>query len=219
MTSTFSFRTCWGVGSQQAGQGRIRSLPSVRAVVEASRRRAGPHLTTKCARDPETFQRRKRGNCFESVRNRALLTREWGIVATDIIAYVNHDIERCHPGRPAQRGRDSEISARASYKTPARASTDGRDVVEEHCRRTTESIAMSAEVLARVEALRTFMFQNVYLIPAFVPNSEGPAHPLTLRVRHGSSRKVPGHEVRRTPRPSGHRLHRRNDRSLCDESV
>jgi dGTPase len=96
------------------------------------------------------------------------LTLEGDIVRiSDIIAYVNHDID---DGIRAGLLREDDIPA-PIRKTLGETGHDRidrmvRDVITETVACDYEAIVMSAEALEALEGLRRFMFENLYLIPA-----------------------------------------------------
>jgi dGTPase len=96
------------------------------------------------------------------------LTLEGDIVRiSDIIAYVNHDIDDgIRAGVLTENDIPSEIRKTLGNKAGQRIDRMVRDVIEATLACDYESISMSAEVLDALEELRTYMFQNMYLTPA-----------------------------------------------------
>ncbi|HEX9459432.1 MAG TPA: deoxyguanosinetriphosphate triphosphohydrolase [Thermoanaerobaculia bacterium] len=96
------------------------------------------------------------------------LTLEGDIVRiSDIIAYVNHDIDDgIRAGVLTENDIPSEIRKTLGNKAGQRIDRMVRDVIEATLVCDYESISMSAEVLEALEELRTYMFQNMYLTPA-----------------------------------------------------
>jgi dGTPase len=95
------------------------------------------------------------------------LTLEGDIVRiSDIIAYVNHDID---DGIRAGIIRESDIPADIHTtlgKTKSqRIDRMVRDVIDATLARDYEAISMTPEALEALEALRKYMFENMYLIP------------------------------------------------------
>ncbi|HVE73269.1 MAG TPA: deoxyguanosinetriphosphate triphosphohydrolase [Thermoanaerobaculia bacterium] len=94
------------------------------------------------------------------------LTLEGDIVRiSDIIAYVNHDID---DGIRAGIIRESDIPADI-HSTLGKTTSDRidrmvRDVIDATLACDYEAIRMTPEVLESLEALRTYMFENMYLI-------------------------------------------------------
>jgi len=96
------------------------------------------------------------------------LTLEGDIVRiSDIIAYVNHDIDDgIRAGVLTENDIPKEIRKTLGNKAGQRIDRMVRDVIEATLACDYESISMSAEVLEALEELRTYMFQNMYLTPA-----------------------------------------------------
>ena len=96
------------------------------------------------------------------------LTLEGDIVRiSDIIAYVNHDIDDgIRAGVLTENDIPKEIRKTLGNKAGQRIDRMVRDVIEATLACHYESISMSAEVLESLEELRTYMFQNMYLTPA-----------------------------------------------------
>jgi len=96
------------------------------------------------------------------------LTLEGDIVRiSDIIAYVNHDIDDgIRAGVLTEGDIPKEIRKTLGNKAGQRIDRMVRDVIEATLACDYESISMSAEVLEALEELRTYMFQNMYLTPA-----------------------------------------------------
>jgi len=96
------------------------------------------------------------------------LTLEGDIVRiSDIIAYVNHDIDDgIRAGVLTENDIPKEIRKTLGNKAGQRIDRMVRDVIEATLACEYESISMSAEVLEALEELRTYMFQNMYLTPA-----------------------------------------------------
>ncbi len=99
-------------------------------------------------------------------RSRAL-TLEGDIVRiSDIIAYVNHDIDDgIRAGLLTENDIPKDIRTTLGRTGSARIDRMVRDVIASTLACDYEAISMSPEVLQALEELRTFMFQNMYLIP------------------------------------------------------
>ena len=95
------------------------------------------------------------------------LTLEGDIVRiSDIIAYVNHDIDDgIRAGVLAEDDIPKEIRKALGNKGGDRIDRMVRDVIDSTLGVDYEQISMSAEVLGALEELRTYMFQNMYLTP------------------------------------------------------
>jgi len=96
------------------------------------------------------------------------LTLEGDIVRiSDIVAYVNHDIDDgIRAGVLSEDDIPKEIRKALGNKAGQRIDRMVRDVIDSTLACDYESISMSAEVLGALEELRTYMFQNMYLTPA-----------------------------------------------------
>ncbi len=96
------------------------------------------------------------------------LTLEGDIVRiSDIIAYVNHDIDDgIRAGVMTEDDIPKEIRKTLGNKAGQRIDRMVRDVIDSTLACGYESVSMSAEVLGALEELRTYMFQNMYLTPA-----------------------------------------------------
>jgi dGTPase len=95
------------------------------------------------------------------------LTLEGDIVRiSDIIAYVNHDIDDgIRAGVLAEDDIPSDIRKALGNNGGDRIDRMVRDVIDSTLGCDFEQISMSAEVLGALEELRTYMFQNMYLTP------------------------------------------------------
>ncbi|HXH40144.1 MAG TPA: deoxyguanosinetriphosphate triphosphohydrolase [Thermoanaerobaculia bacterium] len=96
------------------------------------------------------------------------LTLEGDIVRiSDIVAYVNHDIDDgIRAGVLSEDDIPKEIRKALGNSAGERIDRMVRDVIDSTLACGYESISMSAEVLGALEELRTYMFQNMYLTPA-----------------------------------------------------
>jgi dGTPase len=95
------------------------------------------------------------------------LTLEGDIVRiSDIIAYVNHDIDDgIRAGVLTEDDIPKEIRNALGNKGGDRIDRMVRDVIDSTLACDYVQISMSAEVLGALEELRTYMFQNMYLTP------------------------------------------------------
>ena len=112
-----------------------------------------------------------KGEKGELLRKRAksrALTLEGDIVRiSDIIAYVNHDIDDgIRAGVLTEDDIPAEIRKTLGNGAGQRIDRMVRDVIDSTLACDYEAISMSAEALNALEELRTFMFQNMYLTPA-----------------------------------------------------
>jgi deoxyguanosinetriphosphate triphosphohydrolase, putative len=111
-----------------------------------------------------------KGEKGELLRKRAksrALTLEGDIVRiSDIIAYVNHDIDDgIRAGVLTEDEIPKEIRKTLGNGAAQRIDRMVRDVIDSTLACDYEAISMSAEALAALEELRAFMFQNMYLTP------------------------------------------------------
>jgi dGTPase len=139
---------------------------SVRVVEKLENDGRGLNLTVEVR---DGILKHSKGEKGELLRKRAkarALTLEGDIVRiSDIIAYVNHDID---DGIRAGLIRESDIprdivSVLGTTKT-ARIDRMVRDVIDATLATDYEAISMTPEVLEALEALRKYMFENMYLI-------------------------------------------------------
>jgi len=95
------------------------------------------------------------------------LTLEGDIVRiSDIIAYVNHDIDDgIRAGVLTEEDIPKEIRNALGNTGGDRIDRMVRDVIDSTLGVDYDQISMSAEVLGALEELRTYMFQNMYLTP------------------------------------------------------
>jgi dGTPase len=96
------------------------------------------------------------------------LTLEGDIVRiSDIIAYVNHDIDDgIRAGVLTEDDIPKDIRKALGNTGSDRIDRMVRDVIDSTLTCDFEQISMSAEVIGALEELRTYMFQNMYLTPA-----------------------------------------------------
>jgi dGTPase len=112
-----------------------------------------------------------KGEKGELLRKRAkarALTLEGDIVRiSDIIAYVNHDIDDgIRAGIIREDAIPKDIRITLGTKGSDRIDRMVRDVINATLATDYEAISMTAEVEQALEALRKYMFENMYLIPA-----------------------------------------------------
>jgi len=110
-----------------------------------------------------------KGEKGELLRKRAksrALTLEGDIVRiSDIIAYVNHDIDDgIRAGIIRESDIPADIHATLGKTKSARIDRMVHDVIDATLACDYEAISMSAEALEALEALRKYMFENMYLI-------------------------------------------------------
>ncbi|HEY0140325.1 MAG TPA: deoxyguanosinetriphosphate triphosphohydrolase [Thermoanaerobaculia bacterium] len=109
----------------------------------------------------------EKGELLRSRPKSRALTLEGDIVRiSDIIAYVNHDIDDgIRAGLISEEDIPADIRTTLGAKGSDRIDRMVRDVIDATLACDYESIRMSAEVLDALEALRKYMFENMYLIP------------------------------------------------------
>jgi dGTPase len=141
---------------------------SVRVVEVLENDGRGLNLTVEVRDGILKHSKGEKGELLRSRPKSRALTLEGDIVRiSDIIAYVNHDID---DGIRAGLLAEDDIP-KVIRKTLGRAGSQRidrmvRDVIAETLACDYEAIRMSAEVLQALEELRAFMFGNLYLTPA-----------------------------------------------------
>ncbi|HVT44822.1 MAG TPA: deoxyguanosinetriphosphate triphosphohydrolase [Thermoanaerobaculia bacterium] len=99
-------------------------------------------------------------------RSRALTLEGDVVRISDIIAYVNHDIDDgIRAGLLDEEDIPREVRTTLGARGRDRIDRMVRDVIEQTLACDYEAIRMTQEVLGALEELRTFMFRNLYLIP------------------------------------------------------
>src|SRR6266851_4096388 len=141
---------------------------SVRVVEKLEKDGAGLNLTIEVRDGILKHSKGEKGELLRSRPKSRALTLEGDIVRiSDIIAYVNHDID---DGIRAGIISESDIPAgiRATLGGRGRDRIDRmvRDVIASTLACDYDAIMLSPEILQALEDLRTFMFQNLYLTPA-----------------------------------------------------
>src|SRR5438132_10858040 len=141
---------------------------SVRVVEVLENDGKGLNLTIEVRDGILKHSKGEKGELLRKRPKARALTLEGDIVRiSDIIAYVNHDID---DGIRAGLLRENEIpkEIRTMLGKSGRERIDRmvRDVIASTLACDYDAIVMSPEVLRALEELRTFMFQNLYLTPA-----------------------------------------------------
>ena len=110
----------------------------------------------------------EKGELLRSRPKSRALTLEGDIVRiSDIIAYVNHDIDDgIRAGLLTAEDIPKEIRKALGTNGAQRIDRMVRDVIAATLATDYEAVTMTPEVLQALEELRTFMFQNLYLTPA-----------------------------------------------------
>jgi dGTPase len=141
---------------------------SVRVVETLENDGRGLNLTIEVRDGILKHSKGEKGELLRKRPKSRALTLEGDIVRiSDIIAYVNHDID---DGIRAGIIREDDIP-KDIRETLGRRGSDRidrmvRDVIQSTLACDYDAISMSAEVEQALEALRKYMFENMYLIPA-----------------------------------------------------
>ncbi len=141
---------------------------SVRVVEKLENDGRGLNLTIEVRDGILKHSKGQKGELLRSRPKSRALTLEGDIVRiSDIIAYVNHDID---DGVRAGIISNDDIP-RDIRKTLGKTGSDRidrmvRDVIAATLACDYDAISMSPEIYESLEALRTFMFENMYLTPA-----------------------------------------------------
>jgi dGTPase len=140
---------------------------SVRVVEVLENDGQGLNLTIEVRDGILKHSKGEKGELLRKRPKSRALTLEGDIVRiSDIIAYVNHDIDDgVRSGLLAESEIPKEIVNTLGRDARARIDRMVRDVIAATQACDYEAIMMSPEVLGALEELRTFMFQNMYLVP------------------------------------------------------
>ena len=141
---------------------------SVRVVESLENDGAGLNLTVEVRDGILKHSKGQKGELLRRRPKARALTLEGDIVRiSDIIAYVNHDIDDgIRSGLLDPDAIPGEIIATLGTDARARIDRMVRDVIASTMACDYEAISMSSEVLEALEALRDFMFERLYLTPA-----------------------------------------------------
>jgi dGTPase len=159
---------------------------SVRVVEVLERDGAGLNLTVEVRDGILKHSKGEKGELLRKRPKARALTLEGDIVRiSDIIAYVNHDIDDgMRAGLLTEDDLPGEVRRTLGATGSARIDRMVRDVIDATLRCDYEAIMMSAEVLDALEELRTFMFQNLYLTPTVRDEFEKAQQMLTRLFEH-----------------------------------
>jgi len=140
---------------------------SVRVVEVLENAGRGLNLTIEVRDGILKHSKGEKGELLRKRPKSRALTLEGDIVRiSDIIAYVNHDIDDgVRAGLLNGDAIPRPICDVLGNSARARIDRMVRDVIQETQACEYEAIRMSPEVLGALEELRSFMFQNLYLIP------------------------------------------------------
>lgn len=159
---------------------------SVRVVERLENEGKGLNLTVEVR---DGILKHSKGQHGELLRKRPksrALTLEGDVVRiSDIIAYVNHDIDDgIRAGLLEPEEVPAEIRKVLGENAPQRIDRMVRDVISQTLDNGYEAISMSAEVLEALEKLRAYMFENMYLIPKIRNEFEKAQSLLTALFHH-----------------------------------
>ena len=140
---------------------------SVRVVEKLENDGRGLNLTIEVRDGILKHSKGQYGELLRTRKNARALTLEGDVVRiSDIIAYVNHDIDDgIRAGLLSPTDIPEPIRAVLGQTGNARIDVMVRDVIEQTTATRYESVTMSQEIYAALEELRTYMFENMYLIP------------------------------------------------------
>jgi len=140
---------------------------SVRVVEVLENDGRGLNLTVEVRDGILKHSKGEKGELLRRRPKSRALTLEGDIVRiSDIIAYVNHDIDDgIRAGVLTEDDIPKDIRKALGNKGGDRIDRMVRDVIDSTLACDYAQISMSAEVLEALEELRTYMFQNMYLTP------------------------------------------------------
>jgi dGTPase len=140
---------------------------SVRVVEVLENDGQGLNLTVEVRDGILKHSKGEKGELLRKRPKSRALTLEGDIVRiSDIIAYVNHDIDDgIRAGIIRENDIPKEIRSTLGRTAGQRIDRMVRDVISETLACDYEAIRMSPEVLEALEELRRYMFENMYLIP------------------------------------------------------
>ena len=140
---------------------------SVRVVEVLENEGRGLNLTVEVRDGILKHSKGEKGELLRKRPKARAITLEGDIVRiSDIIAYVNHDIDDgIRAGVLTERDIPKAIRAALGRTGGERIDRMVRDVIDSTAAGEYEAIAMSAEALEALEALRKYMFEHMYLTP------------------------------------------------------
>jgi dGTPase len=159
---------------------------SVRVVEVLENDGRGLNLTIEVRDGILKHSKGEKGELLRSRPKSRALTLEGDIVRiSDIIAYVNHDIDDgIRAGVLAEDDIPKEIRSTLGATGNERIDRMVRDVINSTLASGFELIAMTPEVIGALEELRTYMFQNMYLTPTVRNEFEKAQRTLTALFEH-----------------------------------
>lgn len=140
---------------------------SVRVVEVLENDGQGLNLTVEVRDGILKHSKGQKGELLRSRPKSRAITLEGDVVRiSDIVGYVNHDIDDgIRAGLLREKDIPKEIRAALGASARDRIDRMVRDVITETLACDFEAIMMSREVYEALEALRSFMFEQLYLIP------------------------------------------------------
>src|SRR5512140_2281318 len=140
---------------------------SVRVVEKLERDGQGLNLTIEVRDGILKHSKGEKGELLRKRPKSRALTLEGDIVRiSDIIAYVNHDIDDgVRAGLLSEAAIPKEIRSSLGETGRARIDRMVRDVIEQTLACDYEMISMSRDVYEALEELRAYMFEHMYLVP------------------------------------------------------
>jgi dGTPase len=159
---------------------------SVRVVEVLENDGRGLNLTVEVRDGILKHSKGEKGELLRRRPKARALTLEGDIVRiSDIVAYVNHDIDDgIRAGLLREKDIPREIRATLGATATRRIDRMVRDVIESTVACGYEAISMSADVIEALEALRKYMFENMYLIPEVRGEFEKAQKILTVLFEH-----------------------------------
>jgi dGTPase len=159
---------------------------SVRVVETLENDGRGLNLTIEVRDGILKHSKGEKGELLRKRPKSRALTLEGDIVRiSDIIAYVNHDIDDgIRAGLLSEQDIPADIRSTLGTSAPQRIDRMVRDVIDSTLACDYEAISMTAEVLEALEALRKYMFENMYLIPEVRGEFEKAQKILTALFEH-----------------------------------
>jgi dGTPase len=159
---------------------------SVRVVEKLENGGRGLNLTIEVRDGILKHSKGEKGELLRRRPKARALTLEGDIVRiSDIVAYVNHDIDDgIRAGLLRERDLPKGVRKVLGQKPNARIATMVKDVIEATLATGYEQISMTPEVYGALEDLRTFMFENMYLTPAVRDEFEKAQAMLTALFEH-----------------------------------
>jgi len=171
---------------------------SVRVVETLENDGRGLNLTVEVRDGILKHSKGEKGELLRRRPKSRALTLEGDIVRiSDIIAYVNHDIDDgIRAGMLSESDIPKPIRDTLGGKASARIDRMVRDVIDATLACDYEAVMMTPEVLGALEELRRYMFENMYLIPAVRSEFEKAQKMLIALFEHVVAHPEPYLDVR-----------------------